>query len=120
MKNVIILIFTLFIVISCKESNNNDSKSSDINEKTHEMKDEINLKVYIDQNGSLFIDGVKSDLKTLDESLSVLKESNGTVYYSRSQTYQGDKTIEVVDLIASHQLPIAFYTNRTFTERVQL
>lgn len=118
MKKLIILTLVLITIASCKKVE--ETKSSKSTENQVKISDENNLKVYIDVNGNLYLNGKESTTTILDQSLSELKKSNGTVYYSRAQTYQGDKSIEVVDLIAKYELPVAFYTDKTFTERIGL
>lgn len=112
MRRLLLIIAFLIIsltigIISCDEKpkENSISKSD-------------NLKVYIDGNGTISIDDVVKTIEDLESAFKKLKETNGTVHYSRAQDYEGDVSIEVINLVTKYNLPLAFYTDDSFTEKV--
>ena len=77
-----------------------------------------NIKVYINKKGEIKIDGKTKKLKELDLIFKNLSEKNGVIFYSRSKIYDGDIWINFLDLVAKYELPIAIFTDKTFTKRI--
>ena len=97
MKKIIVLAFAFIALASCKRID--ETKSSTPIEKETTVQEENVVKIYIDEKGILTVNGKESTLISLEESLISLQESEGSAYYSRAQTYEGDKSLQVIDLI---------------------
>ena len=108
-----ILSFILFVSFSQAQSNENI--------KQHEKKQSnsnISLKVYVDSNAAIFVDGKKMNFKKFVKELKNFKKKNGVIYYSRTFSGQenDNKNKEVMSAIAKHRFPIQFYTDNTFSK----
>jgi hypothetical protein len=80
------------------------------------------LQVYIDSTGLITANGSTITLAGLDSSLKKLKARNGTVYYTRDNPV-GDPPKEsgkVIEMVTKQNLPLKFYTDKTFTEIVRM
>lgn len=87
-----------------------------------QTKNGIPIKVYVDKKGQIFADRNKIRVSELDKKLKELKEKDGIVYYSRENA-TGEppvESIEVIELVIKHELPIKFYTDKTFTTPVKI
>jgi len=76
------------------------------------------IKVYVDASGKITADGIPADLTLLDSAFSQLKKAGGKVCYSRDNI-QGDppaESIKVLDLVVKYELPLQFYTDKSFTK----
>jgi biopolymer transport protein ExbD len=112
--------FTTFLVLTgCSNGNQNDRANSETPVPGQEQisVDSKVIKVYVEQDGKISADGKEISLSNLDSSFSVLKKSNGTVYYSRASGL-GDppqESMKVMELIVKYSLPIKLFTDKTFT-----
>ncbi|HEX7904936.1 MAG TPA: hypothetical protein VF487_13760 [Chitinophagaceae bacterium] len=80
------------------------------------------LQVYIDSTGLITANGSIITLAGLDSSLKKLKARSGTVYYTRDNPV-GDPPKEsgkVIEMVTKQNLPLKFYTDKTFTEIVRM
>jgi biopolymer transport protein ExbD len=118
MKKIVLLLSLAIGIISCNEKIKEKSTPTNIENQTS-IAETDHLKVYINKSGLISIDGESKTIEDLENSFKELKKNNGTVYYSRSQDYEGDVTIEVIDLVAKYELPIALFTDNSFSEKVK-
>lgn len=75
------------------------------------------IKVYVEQSGAISANGNSISLAELDSAFSKLKAKNGTVYYSRGNSAQDPpkESMDVMELVVKHGLPIQLYTDKTFS-----
>jgi hypothetical protein len=80
--------------------------------------DSLAIKVYVDKTGKITANGQLVSLITLDSSFSKLKTIKGAVYYSRDNVQQDppEESMKVMELIIKYELPVRFYTDKTFTQ----
>ncbi len=80
------------------------------------------LQVHIDTVGLIHANGNSISLKSLDSAFMKLKKINGEVRYSSDNGAAGPakEATQVIQLASKHNLPIKFYTDKTFTEIVKL
>jgi len=82
------------------------------NNKYDLTKEGVVLKIYINENAEIVLDGTKSSINQLGNQLDLLKSQNGVVWYSRydpQKEPQEDVTKimkEVLDEITKRNLPI--------------
>jgi biopolymer transport protein ExbD len=84
--------------------------------------DTNNLRVYVDKAGNIIVNGQGSSLADLDDQFKTLKSKNGIVYYSRDNV-PGDppqQSMQVMELVTKYELPVKFYTDKTFTKVVRI
>lgn len=77
-----------------------------------------NVKIYLNKKGTISVNGEVKNLKELDSILKKLKEDHGIVYYSRSLKYKGELWMNILDLVSKYELPIALFTDKSFTKRI--
>ena len=114
MKQLLVTIVVLTLLSGCigqQSINNQDNKN-----KTVELNDQDVLKVYVDEKGEITSNGNHISLEDLDVQLKELKDKNGTVYYSRANVTNNppEESMMVIKLIVKYELPIKFYTDKTF------
>ena len=109
----------LVTVIGC--SNGDQSTKTDDDNTVPEKKAvAVNtniIKVYVDETGLITANGDLISLAALDSSLSKLKASNGTVYYSRAngQADPPPESMKVMELVVKYEMPIKLFTDKTFS-----
>lgn len=86
-------------------------------------KSTLHATIYVKKDGSIFLNQVLTDLKTLDETLKQYKDQHldYVIFYSRDNREQDppESAMQAMDLIAKQGLPIQFYTDSTFKEIVE-
>ncbi len=120
MKRLIILLGFLTLIAACdRKTTVENSEESVVN---NEVLETEFLKVYVDENGEITADNKSVSLTQLDNSLKELKDKNGTVYYSRANMTQDPpaESMEVMDLVIKYELPIRFYTDKSFKIPVKM
>ncbi|RXK60748.1 hypothetical protein ESA94_09805 [Lacibacter luteus] len=114
-KNIYsILVFALCLAfINC--TNNNEAD-------TILKNDSSVLKVYLNEENNVTVNGEKVLLENLDYYLSSRKNKVSKIYYSRynSQSPEAPKeVITVIQIIAKQNLPISLFTDSTFNTVVE-
>ena len=111
------LFFTLFLFSFVAFSNAQSSKKGKTQQKQQYNKN-IVLKVYIDSNANIFVNGKIANRKTLKKELKRTKRKRGIVNYSTSFKGKQTKTqsSKVLALIAEYKIPIQYYTDNSFSE----
>lgn len=130
MKNLILsFVVALFFISGCGSNGQNNNSMQDKSAASNDSKSKpgVNadtnvIKVYVNATGIITADGNAVSLNVLDSSFSILKEKNGTVYYSRFDTggEPPENSMQVMELIVKHGLPLRFYTDKTFTVPVEM
>ena len=105
------------VIISCNGQSNKKEPLSKTDIQTS-IDDKENVKVYINKKGEISINGKVKKLEELDSIFKSLKEKSGIIYYSRSEEYDGEIWMEVLDLVSKYELPIALYKDKGFTKRI--
>jgi biopolymer transport protein ExbD len=118
MKKILLILILISGIISCKGQSEKNELSPKADNQTTINKEE-NVKVYIDKKGAISINGKPKELKDIDSIFKTLKDKNGIVYYSRSEKYDGDIWMGVLDLVSKYELPIAIFTDKNFTKRIR-
>jgi hypothetical protein len=77
------------------------------------------LNIHINDIGEVSVNGTVTSLEELDPLLEELKNKNGVVHYFRAKDYEGDVWEQVLDIVTKYELPLAFFTDETFTEKVE-
>ena len=78
------------------------------------------VKIKVMANGTIFADGKRIDVDALDSELARLKKVEGAVWYYREHA-SGEPThqsLEVVNLVVKHSLPISLSTRDDFSDYV--
>tara|TARA_R110002073_G_scaffold8207_3_gene45750 strand:+ start:38319 stop:38657 length:339 start_codon:yes stop_codon:yes gene_type:complete len=105
------LFFALFLFSFVVFSNAQSSKEQQYNKN-------VILKVYVDSDAKIFMDGKIVNEDKLKRSLKRILRKKGFVYYSRS--FKGSntkvKSSKILTLIADYKLPVQFYTDNSFSE----
>jgi len=108
-----ILLFLFFVSFSQAQSKNN------LNQQEKNLPNRsIHLKIYVDSNSDIFVDGKKVSFKKFEKELKKFKKKNGVIHYSRTFSGQenDNKNKEVISAITKHRFPIQFYTDNTFSK----
>lgn len=133
MKNIIYIpVFIAFLFLaSCSGDDDGSEKiypadsASAVNKNTMEETAMLNdtnvIKVYVDKSGKITAGGNSTDLVSLDSAFHKLKNTGGTVYYSRDQVQAEPpaESMKVIELVAKYRLPVKFFTDKTFTQAVE-
>lgn len=71
-------------------------------------------------NGSLFLNGKSTDLRSIESELQRLKQVKGTVWYHRDnpQAEPSKEGTAVVNMIIQHRLPVSLSTRADFSDYV--
>lgn len=71
-------------------------------------------------NGSLYLNGKPTDLRSIESELQRLKQVKGTVWYHRDnpQAEPPKEGMAVVDMIIQHRLPVSMSTRPDFSDYV--
>ena len=79
------------------------------------------LKIFIDSTGVINADGKTVSLEELDKKANELKTKVGMIYYSRDNSLKDPpkEAEKVIEIIAKYNLPIKFFTAKTFSETVE-
>lgn len=105
------LLFTIFLFSFVVFSNAQSSEKQQYNKN-------VILKVYIDADAKIFMDGKIANEDKLKRGLKRILRKKGFVYYSRS--FKGSntkaKSAKILTLIADYKLPVQFYTDNNFSE----
>jgi len=105
------LFFTIFLFSFVVFSNAQSSKKQQYNKN-------VVLKVYIDADAKIFVNGKIANENKLKKELKKTWRKKGFVYYSRS--FKGSETkaksAKILTLIANSKLPVQFYTDNSFSE----
>ena len=119
-----LIISTFIILIGCSNDSQNEKNNSETLQTEQEQTsiDSNVIKVFVGLDGKITADGKEISLNNLDSSFSKLKESNGTVFYSRDigQGEPPQEAMKVMELIVKYGLPVKLFTDKTFTVLVKL
>lgn len=127
-----ILFATFLVIVLLPSCNQNEQKPKAIVDTTTVVPvvapvvkqpiDSNVLQLYIDSTGLITANGSTITLASLDSSLKKLKTRSGTVHYTRDNPV-GDppkESMKVIEMVTKHNLPLKFYTDKTFTEIVRM
>ncbi len=123
MNRLFICMFVVSLSAACTPSENKDEAQMVSPPAATEQappESTARLAIYVKKDGTVLLNGKKTDLKELEAALLQQKEKSGTVFYSRDDQQQDppEIAIQVMDLVAKQELPIQFYTDSTFTQVV--
>lgn len=123
MNRFFICMFVLGLSAACTPSVNKDEAqtvSPPVATEQAPLESTARLAIYVKKDGTVLLNGKKTDLKELEAALKQQKEKSGTVFYSRDDQQQDppEIAIQVMDLVAKQELPIQFYTDSAFTKVV--
>ncbi len=112
----------VILLISLTTSCSNQSENKPIPYEEIKATEEVHLKVFLNKNGVILCNNIEVELEKLDLKFEELKSNKGVVYYSRANPAReiSDKSMQIVDLIAKHQLPIKFFTDDSFSTPIQM
>ncbi|MES2132503.1 MAG: biopolymer transporter ExbD [Bacteroidota bacterium] len=125
MNSLFTSILALFLLTACNSSDKpeqkNPTSSASVKAETPLPESTARLAIYVTKDGSIFLNEQSTSLKDLEDALKQHKLKGGTVFYSRDDQQQDPPEIalQVIDLIAKYELPIQFYTDKTFTQVVE-
>ena len=117
---LLILIVTLVNCADNKEAN--ADKDNQVATSPNLSPDSTVLKVYLNENNNVIVNGVQVDLDSLDSYISSRRNKVSNIYYSRynAQDPEGPKeTIKVMEIIAKQNLPISFFPDSTFSTVIE-
>lgn len=129
MKLFPVLFSVLMIFLVGCDNGEKTKNTHDSNAKTDVQQNEspvtdtsFALKVYVDNSGNITADGQGVSLNDLEVRLQTLKRKGGIVYYSRdnSDANPPEQSMQVMELVTKYELPIKFYTDKTFTQAVKI
>jgi hypothetical protein len=121
-KNTFLLFVLTLIITSLKCTNNNPANSSTTKNPQSTKKlaiDPAILKIYVNENGNVKLNGEYVSLERLDIIIDSNKSNVKSVYYSRynAQEYEGPKeSLQVLGILIKYRLPLMFYTDSTFSQ----
>jgi len=83
---------------------------------------ESGVRIYVDASGVVTVNGRAVPASRLPQTLASLMPQPTEVCYSRAnaQSEPPPNAMAVMEAVASLRLPVAFYTDGTFTRRVKL
>jgi hypothetical protein len=116
------LVVLTLIITSLKCTNNNPANSSTTKNPQSTKKlaiDPAILKIYVNENGNVKLNGEYVSLERLDIIIDSNKSNVKSVYYSRynAQEYEGPKeSLQVLGILIKYRLPLMFYTDSTFSQ----
>ena len=119
-KTCLLVLSVALIAVGCTNNNESNNGKGVPVQKMTTIEPNV-IKVWVEQDGMITANGSSISLEDLDSSLSKLKNTNGSVYYSRANG-QGEppaEAMKVIDLVVKYGLPIKLYTDKTFTEIVK-
>ena len=111
----------VFLIFSCGQ--NHQDENAKVDPAGAALTADTNVvKVYVDNAGILSADGQAVTLPELDSVMKNLKSKNGTVYYSRDNINADppEASMQAIAIVAKYELPLKFFTDKTFTEAVKL
>lgn len=80
------------------------------------------MRVSVQTDGVVIVDGVKATLESLDKQLGELKKSDGIVWYYREAAGQSPAAAQsasikrVLELVIKHGVPISFSSTADFSD----
>ncbi len=111
-----IFLFLVLFITGCA----NKSDQSIVATKQN-SEDSVVLKIFVDKDGIIIVEGNRVTLEMLDLKLDSLQKKNGIVYYSRSNiaAEPPQSALIVAELVARHDLPIKFFSDKKFKKQVR-
>ena len=114
-----ILTIVSILLISCAQSTSNNNASTTNN--STQIIDTLSLKVYVNQQGTITVNGTIVTLWQLDTKMQHIKNKKGVIFYSRDnqQADPPKESIQVMEIIVKYSLPLKFFSDSTFTQVVE-
>lgn len=115
MKHIPITIALVSSLIACNAQTEQVEKEEIRTDQSH-IKNEESIQVYVDKKGQITLNGNRVSLTELEEALILLKSKNGVVHYSRANVSNDPprESMQVLELVVKYELPIKFFTDKTF------
>ena len=122
-QKLYILLLPVFILCCNTKNNSNSSKTVEAKKSIKEIAQSpfddssMYLRIYIDRNERITLNGNPISKKNVDIRLQNLKSIDGLVFYSSYDIKEDTpKEGQVIDLIKKYQLGIKTFTDSTFTK----
>ena len=125
MNSLFTIVLALCLLTACtpsdKQEQEDPASSTSVKAETPQPESTARLAIYVTKDGNVFMNEQATNLKDLEEALKQHKVKGGTVFYSRDDQQQDPHEIalQVMDLITKYELPIQFYTDKTFKHVVE-
>lgn len=75
--------------------------------------------IWVEQDGTIELNGKPADLNAVDKALSDLEERKGAVMYGREAASNPPPNgMQVIQMVVKHRLPIRISTKRDFSDTV--
>lgn len=122
-KNIytILVLGLTFVLINCTNKNETQTKNENTETGNILKNDSSVLKVYLNENNEVLVNGEKVELDSLATYISSRKNNVSGIYYSRynAQNPEAPKeAITVIEILAKQNLPLALFADSTFTTLV--
>lgn len=122
-KNIylILLLSVSLALINCTNKNEADTKNENNASNTILKNDSSVLKVYLNAENNVLVNGKHVELDSLDAYISSRKDRLSGFYYSRynAQDPEGPaEAITVIEVLTKQNLPLALFSDSTFTTTV--
>ncbi len=81
------------------------------------LADNIPIKIYINKEGKIIVNGEEISVGKIDKELEILKRTNPWVDFARNteSKYTSEVSDKVLELVMKHQFTFRLYTDETFT-----
>lgn len=123
-KNIytLLVLGLTIVLINCTNKNEADTKNENIETGNILKNDSSVLKVYLNENNEVLVNGEKVELDSLNAYISSRKNKLSGFYFSsyNAQDPEGPKElITVMEILTKQNLPLALFGDSTFTTTVQ-
>ncbi len=118
-----LLLILSITLVNCADNKEADAeKDSQVTTSPNLPPDSTVLKVYLNENNNVMVNGEQVALDSLDTYISLRRNKVKNIYFSRynAQDPEGPKEmITVIEIIAKQSIPITFFPDSTFSTVVE-
>lgn len=117
------LLILSITLVNCADNKEADAeRDSQLTTSPNLPPDSTILKVYLDENNNVRVNGEQVALDSLDAYISLRRNKAKKIYFSRynAQDPEGPKEmITVIEIIAKQNIPFSFFPDSTFSTVVE-
>jgi len=117
------LLILSIALVNCADNKEADAeKDSQVTASPNLPPDSTILKVYLNENNNVIVNGEQVALDSLNAYISSRRNKMSNIYFSRynAQNPEGPKEmITAIEIIAKQNLPISFFPDSTFSTVIE-